>query len=486
MMENQEEELQKIDLIVLVGNFIKTVKKFWIPMLVGVIALTAVYYIYVSTNYAPLYQSQATFTVNSSDSSLVNSGSSGTEQIKESLPYILQSDYMKNLVMDELGLRSFPATIEMESKELADFFVVKVTANDAEMSAQIINSIIANCPKASVYVLGKISVEVLDSSASTGTPINYLDKKMSLVKGAAFGCMLCAGIVFVYTFTNHTIQKEEDLRKYLSVSCLATLPQISFKKRRKEFDRHIYIYNDKVGHAFLENVRTMRTRVQRAMAQLNAKTVLVTSSIPEEGKSTVAANLALSLAEKGSKVVLVDLDLRNPSVGDVLGIDAKPQCGVADILKGETTSEKKISIMRKWNLSLLFAGEPQNNPLELLNKENLAKLVAILRKNYDYIVLDTPPAAMLSDAAAIGKYADCAVYVVKQDYARIERVTEGLEALGFAQVPVLGVVLNGMEKSLSGYGSYRYGNYGAYGYYREASSDTSEYIDLENPWENES
>lgn len=485
MMENQE-ELQKIDLIVLVGNFIKTVKKFWIPMLVGVIALTAVYYIYVSTNYAPLYQSQATFTVNSSDSSLVNSGSSGTEQIKESLPYILQSDYMKNLVMDELGLRSFPATIEMESKELADFFVVKVTANDAEMSAQIMNSIIANCPKASVYVLGKISVEVLDSSASTGTPINYLDKKMSLVKGAAFGCMLCAGIVFVYTFTNHTIQKEEDLRKYLSVSCLATLPQISFKKRRKEFDRHIYIYNDKVGHAFLENVRTMRTRVQRAMAQLNAKTVLVTSSIPEEGKSTVAANLALSLAEKGSKVVLVDLDLRNPSVGDVLGIDAKPQCGVADILKGETTSEKKISIMRKWNLSLLFAGEPQNNPLELLNKENLAKLVAILRKNYDYIVLDTPPAAMLSDATAIGKYADCAVYVVKQDYARIERITEGLEALGFAQVPVLGVVLNGMEKSLSGYGSYRYGNYGAYGYYREASDDASEYIDLENPWENES
>lgn len=485
MMENQE-ELQKIDLMVLVGNFIKTVKKFWIPMLVGVIALTAVYYIYVSTNYAPLYQSQATFTVNSSDSSLVNSGSSGTEQIKESLPYILQSDYMKNLVMDELGLRSFPATIEMESKELADFFVVKVTANDAEMSAQIMNSIIANCPKASVYVLGKISVEVLDSSASTGTPINYLDKKMSLVKGAAFGCMLCAGIVFVYTFTNHTIQKEEDLRKYLSVSCLATLPQISFKKRRKEFDRHIYIYNDKVGHAFLENVRTMRTRVQRAMAQLNAKTVLVTSSIPEEGKSTVAANLALSLAEKGSKVVLVDLDLRNPSVGDVLGIDAKPQCGVADILKGETTSEKKISIMRKWNLSLLFAGEPQNNPLELLNKENLAKLVAILRKNYDYIVLDTPPAAMLSDAAAIGKYADCAVYVVKQDYARIERITEGLEALGFAQVPVLGVVLNGMEKSLSGYGSYRYGNYGAYGYYREASDDASEYIDLENPWENES
>ena len=92
----------------------------------------------------------------------------------------------------------------------------------------------------------------------------------------------------------------------------------------------------------------------------------------------------------------------------------------------------------------------------------------------------------VSDAAAIGKYADCAVYVVKQDYARIERITEGLEALGFAQVPVLGVVLNGMEKSLSGYGSYRYGNYGAYGYYREASDDASEYIDLENRWENES
>lgn len=486
MMENQEEELQKIDLIVLVSNFVKTIKKFWVPMLVGIVALTAVYYIYVSVNYVPQYQSQATFTVNTSDSSLVNSGTSGTEQIKESFPYILQSDYMRNLVMDELGLSSFPATIEMESKELADFFVVKVTSGDANLSTQILNSIIANCPKASVYVLGKISVEVLDISAASSTPVNYLDKKMSLVKGAMLGCMVCVVIAFVYTFTNHTIQKEEDLKKYLSVSCLATLPQISFKKRRKEFDRHIHIYNDKVGQAFLENVRTMRTRVQRAMAQLGAKTVLVTSSIPGEGKSTVAVNLALSLAEKGSKVVLVDLDLRNPSVRGVIGIDAKPQFGVADILKSESKPEKKISIMRKWNLSLLLAGEPQNNPMELLNKENLAKLIAILRKSYDYIVLDTPPAAMLSDAAAIGKYADCAVYVVKQDYARIERITEGLEALNFAQIPVIGVVLNGMEKSISGYGSYRYGKYGSYGYHRDASEDTSEYIDLDNPWENES
>ncbi len=487
----EHEEINKIDITNYIENFLKTVKKFWLAMLVGTGLVAAAFYIYAWMNYVPMYESQATISINTDASNLVSGGTIGQEQVKESFPYILQSQYMKNLVMDDLNLSYFPATVSLEGKEVADFFVVKVVSADSQTAYDVLISILDNCPKASVYTLGKISLEVLDTSGVVTTPINYLDKRSNFISGLFIGAFLSCGLAFFYALTNHTIQKDEDLKKYLSVSCLASLPQITFKKRRKQIDRHVHIYNDKVGYAFIETIRTMRTRVQRAMEKANAKVVLVTSSIPAEGKSTVAANLALSLAEKGSNVVIVDLDLRHPSIHEVLGLPCANKGGMSDIIKGEATLEDKLCYRKDWNLYVLCAGAPQNNPMELLNRETLGDVITQLKKACDYVILDTPPAAMLTDASAVAKHADCAVYVVKQDYARIERIVEGMETLTLAQIPILGVVLNGMEKVIGGYGSYRYGkygrygNYGAYGHYSGSSENMPEYIDLENPWENE-
>lgn len=484
-MEQKETEL--IDITEVIINFIKTVKKFWLPMGILTLTLSVGYFLYSWFTYVPYYQSQVTFTVNTQDSALVLGGSSGAKQIKESLPYILQSQYMKNLVMEDLELSSFPATINLESKELANFFVLKISSQDPQVSYDILNSMIENCPRASVYVLGKISLEILDETGVASNPSNYLSKRMTLVKGAALGVLLCSALALAYILTNRTIQKEEDLKNYLSVSCLAALPQITFKKRRKEIDRHVHIKNDKVSSSFKEMVRTMRTRVQRGMDQIGAKTILVTSSVPEEGKSTVAANLALALAEKGQRVILVDLDLRNPSVSKVLGVDSKSELGVVDVLKGNTEWTKIAGVIKRWNLHVLYGGHSESSPMDLVTSDKLEKMIAQLRKYFDYVILDTPPAAMLSDASAVAQYADCAVYVVKQDFSRVERISEGMEALSLAGIPILGVVLNGMESVIGRYGgyySYRYGNYGVYGQHKEfEGEDAPEFVGLENPWE---
>ena len=443
-------------------------------------------FLYTWINYVPMYQSHATFTVNSDDSNLVSGGTKGIEQIKDSLPYILQSQYMKNLVMDELELKSFPATVSLESKEIADFFVIRVRSENAETADQILNSVLTNCSRASVYVLGKITLNILDQSGVVTTPMNYFNKPVVLAKGAAAGLLVCLFLAFIYTLTRRTIQREKDLTNYLNISCLATLPQITFKKRRKKVDKHVHIYNDRTGYAFIESVRAMRTRVQRHMEQNGHKVVLVSSSIPSEGKSTVAANLALALAESGQKVVLIDLDLRNPSVEKVLGLKSKVHTGVVDVLKGKKQLTEELRVIKKWNLSVLFAGESQNNPLGLMHREKLGRMISELKKYFDYVVLDTPPVAMLSDASAVASYADCAVYVVKQDYARLERIVEGMDSLTVAQVPIVGVVMNGMEKTMSGYGGYHYGSYGSYGAYgvQGKNSDPKlEYVDMENPWE---
>lgn len=482
-LQNEPEEL---DIYEMIGRAFKALMKCWIPAGLLTLALAIGSFLYTWKTYVPYYQSQVTFTVNTQDSALLLYGSNGAKQIQESLPYILKSQYMENLVMEDLGLTSFPASIELESKELANFYVLKVNARDPQTAYDVINSVVKNCPKASVYVLGKVSFEILDGATVASAPYNRMDKTASVLKGAALGIVLSGAVILLYVMTNRTIQTEEDLKKYLSAQCLASVPQVSFKKRRKKISKTVHIYNDVVGGTFLETIRALRTRVQRSMEQLNAKTVLVTSSVSEEGKSTIAANLALSLAENGSRVILVDLDLRNPSAKALLGKSIKLQNGIAEVLKGECKWTDTVCEVKKWNLHILFGGHPESNPMKLINSDAFEKLIAQLEEQYDYIVLDTPPVAMLSDASAIAMHADCAVYVVKQDYARVERISEGMEALNYAQVPILGVVINGMEKAAGRYGSsrrFQYGNYGANGRSYQKREDAPAFVDLGNPWE---
>lgn len=482
---NKKEENNRIDIVTVLEDFLKAVKKFGLFMLIGIAVVTAGFYIHARLNYQPVYQSQATFSVNTENSSMLGgTSSSAADQVKESLPYIMQSAVMKNMVIDDMGLNSFPAEIKLESKETANFFTLTVTADDAGVAYEVLKTMIADCPKVSVYVLGKISLEVLDEPTIASEPTNYLDKRMGILKGAALASAICVLFAFLYALTNHTIQREEDFKKYLSVSCIAVVPEITFKKRRKEFDRHIHIYNDKVGEGFREAFRTIRTRVRRNARKLGAGVIMITSSIPGEGKSTVASNLALSLAERDLKVVLVDLDLRNPSIGKVLGLEERDGVGITDILKREKRLEEVLQYIEEWNLSVLFAGTAQSDPTKLLSTGRIGDIVGVLEQMYDYVILDTPPAAMLADASTVARCADCVLYVVKQDYARIERIVEGLEALQMTRTPIIGAVLNDLEQTIGNYGSYRYARYGSkygrYGTYGEKGNDIEggDYVEM--------
>ncbi|MGN0422055.1 MAG: polysaccharide biosynthesis tyrosine autokinase [Lachnospiraceae bacterium] len=488
---DKKEEPNLIDITSLLEDFMKTVKKFWISLIVCILVAAAGFYLYVRVHYQPEYQSQATFSVNTEGSAVVSSGTSGSEQVKESLPYILQSDVMKDMVMEDLDLSTFPARIELESKESANFYVLKVTSDDAGMAYSILQSILKKCPEASVYVLGKIQIEVLDDSGIAARSWNYLDKRMSLLKGAIAGAFLWLIFALFYTLTNHTIQREEDFKKYLSVTCIAVIPKIVFKKRRKEFDKHIHIYNDKVGYGFMEAMRSIRTRVMREMNRIDGRVIMVTSSVPGEGKSTLAANLALSLAERGQKVALVDMDLRNPSIGKVLGMEDRKKAGMSELLKGRCALEEAVQSLEEWGLDVIFGGEPQSDPVKLLSAGGLSLVIDRLEECYDYVVMDTPPAAMLSDASSVAACADCALYVVKQDYARIERIAEGMDMLTISRLPIIGAILNGVERTLGGYGSYggyRYGRYSHYGVYGERvkeGEENAEYVDVGEQQEKE-
>ena len=187
---------------------------------------------------------------------------------------------------------------------------------------------------------------------------------------------------------------------------------------------------------------------------------MVTSSISGEGKSTVAANLAISMARKGKRVVLVDCDLRNPTVSQIFDLKEEYP-GLVSILRGQSElQDSLVSVSDHGNplgLTLLPGGQREPRLVEILSSENMKNVIETLREQADVVILDTPPSAMLVDAMMLVRYVDAIAYVVMSDFARRRYIYEGVEELSTSGAPIVGCILNG--------GRTRGGRYGYYGYY---------------------
>ena len=194
---------------------------------------------------------------------------------------------------------------------------------------------------------------------------------------------------------------------------------------------------------------------------------MVTIAGPEEGKTTIAVNLALAFAQKNYQVVLIDGDLRNPSIAQQLGL-AKRKQGIVQVVRGQEKLEDALIEFKNMKLKILPGFSKTSNPASLIRSEEMKELIKTLKEQANVIVIDTPPSAVLSDAALYEEVADGAVMVVRQDFASAQQVQRGMETLADADLPVIGYVLNYVEAGTMGYGYSSYGKYGygKYGYRR--------------------
>lgn len=230
-----------------------------------------------------------------------------------------------------------------------------------------------------------------------------------------------------------------------------------------------------------EIFRSMRTNIQ-FMMRGDQKVIMFTSSTSGEGKTFNAANLAVSFALLGRKVVLVGLDIRKPALGRLFNI-ADRQAGVTTLLSRDVvTADDVMSQVRSSginaNLDLLMAGPTPPNPTELLARENMGEVITILREKYDYIILDTAPVGLVTDTLQIGKYADVTAFVCRADYTPKSSFSMINQFSNEKKLPNMCIIINGVDMSKKKYGYYygygkygkygRYGSYGSYGNYAES------------------
>ena len=299
---------------------------------------------------------------------------------------------------------------------------------------------------------------------SAAEPYNAFRPVPTICKGAFLGAFLGLLVILLYAFTRRSIRDPEDIHRRLNQTCIATLPKVTFKRRGNAIDKNISVLNQRVDGAFRESVRSMRIKFLREAQKQRAKVVMVTSTLPGEGKTTTAVNLALTLGQNGARVILVDLDLRKPSVKKALGVRQASK-GMPELL-ADPAAEPAEELLHLDNsrLSLLAGDSAAADPRQQINSRRLGAILDALRQEADYIVLDTPPCGILSDSAGVARLADCTLYVIRAGAVEVSHIMDSLQFLAESGTRMVGCVLNGVQPGQGGYGyGYGYG-YGGYGY----------------------
>lgn len=206
----------------------------------------------------------------------------------------------------------------------------------------------------------------------------------------------------------------------------------------------------------IEAYKTIRTNVMYSMPKKESgRTIVVTSASPGEGKTTTCINLALTFSQVNARVLLIDCDLRKPKVHRYLRLDKRE--GISNVLCGFAELDKALKLNVRENLDVLTAGDNPPNPSELLQTKEFERIMSVLKKVYDYIIIDTPPIGVVTDAANVIKYSDGVVLMIKKDYTTYEMVDAAVEALDRVDANVLGtIMIDSKEGKLVGKGKYSY------------------------------
>ncbi len=294
------------------------------------------------------------------------------------------------------------------------------------------------------------------------------NKKLIVV--LAFVASLGFGIVvaFVVEILNDTIKSPQDVENKLAQRMLGLLPLVA---TGKDANMLLHYFFEKEGKRFAEAVRTLRTGFVLSQLASNAQAVAVTSTIPGEGKSTTATNLAFSLGQIES-TILVDADMRKPSICKRFDLPAYHP-GLANIIAGTATLEECIHFDEQSGISVITAGQVPPNPLELLSSPKFDELIDTLKTQYQRIVIDTAPVQAVSDALVIAGHVDSMIYVVKSNETRIGAIENGLGRLMSSNAKIAGVVLNRVDSKKLTQNDYYHGYYTDYTYgERQESSAT--------------
>jgi capsular exopolysaccharide synthesis family protein len=294
-------------------------------------------------------------------------------------------------------------------------------------------------------------VDAAETPRSPATPNTRLNLLLALFGGATLGI----GLAFFFEYVDNRIKSPAEVQQHLGLPFLGMVPAL--------FDKALEnpLINNGVPPNFSESFRSVRTNLLFASADEGARSVVVTSTGPGEGKTVVATNVAVALAQAGQRVLLVDGDMRKPRVHIVFGKSQKP--GLSNVLVGDAKASEAVHKTMVPGLWVMPAGLHPPNPAELLGSKRFKDFMASLSEHFDWVIVDTPPVMAVTDSSVVAHVATGVLFVVGAEMTSRHAAQRALEQLERARAKFVGAVLNRVDLQ---HNSYYYSQY-----YRREYSD---------------
>jgi len=308
------------------------------------------------------------------------------------------------------------------------------------------------------------NIRIIDRAEVPKNPVKP-KKRLNIFLAIILGLFMGIGLAFFFEYLDNTIKIPEDIKQHLKIPYLGLTPFFSIENKwnqRDDTSPELVTFNYPKSSAS-ESFRGIRTNIRFSSAESVPQAILITSAGPQEGKSITTANLAVTMAQADSKVIVLDCDMRKPKMHKIFGI-AKEH-GISNLLVGSRNVGGAIIHTRIPNLDVIPCGPIPPNPSELLGSTRMARLLNALRKNYVHILIDSPPSTAVTDAVVLSKSVDGVILVISAGHTAREIVKNGVAQFGAVGAPVLGAVLNGVDMSRDSY------NYQYYYYYYGEDGD---------------
>ncbi|HCS72264.1 MAG TPA: hypothetical protein DIW17_00100 [Clostridiales bacterium] len=439
-------------------------KHFWIIVLTillfasasGIISVFFLDDVYASSTTLIVSKQNQNSNVNEIQLSDVNL----SRNLVDTYSVIIKSNRVLENVVSDLGLNI--SVNELKSKinvsAEGNTEILRITVEDLipEQARDIADSTAEVFISEVNKLLNMENVQVIDTARVSQIPIRPTTVRNCII-AAFLGLMVGLGIIFLIEYLDNTIKTQEDAEEFLKLPVIGRIPNFDTKKsKKKSADRSPRLATGAATRApVTEAYKTLRTNIQFSNVDNNLKVLMVTSTSKDEGKSSTAANLAVSIAQSNKKVLLIDCDLRSSIVHRIFHL--LNEKGLTNILVGEAEPSSIVNSGGISNLHIISAGPKPPNPSELLGSTRMQAFLQQAAEIYDMIILDAPPIMPVSDALVLSKYTDGVVYVVGYgDIARemVIRAKTDLEKVG---AKILGSVINDIPlDTLVGYGSYYY------------------------------
>lgn len=438
------------------------------------------------TSSAMFYVNNAAFSLSDAALSITSSDLAASQGLVDSYIVILKTRTTLNDVAEYAGVdRSFSelvGMIEAESVNGTEIFEVSVTSSDPEEAEAIANAIAYILPKKISNIIEGTSAKVVEYAIVSARPSSP-SYTTNVMIAFALGLVLSAGTIALREMFDLTIRSDEDITQSCKYPILVEVPDMTapskggyytkHKKKKKSLyststkAQNTALFGEDINFAASEAYKLLRTKLQFSFADENdCHVICTTSALAGEGKSLSSVNLACSLAQLDKKVLLIDCDLRRPSVAKKIGIQKAP--GLSDYLTRHVHSSdivQAFSTGTTTKFDVVAAGRIPPNPIELLSSERMERVIGKFKDVYDYIILDLPPVEEVSDALVAAKLADGVLLVVRQDYCNRTAVEHAVKQLEFVNAKVLGIVFNATYETGGLYKKYYSGKYYGKKYY---------------------